>query len=363
MPHYYDLVSSAEIEEHGYPRYLEKALTIPVKKRAFNKILHIKAHLLASGIPHKRDDNLLVCSWNLKEFGQSRKHPEFYCYIAEIINAFDLVVIQEVRRSIHELIILKNILGDHWAYIINDVTEGDEGNTERSVILYNLRRVDFNGFSGELVASNGPQVKRTPHITGFVASWKHFSIVNVHLDPGDSDESAARRKAELQSIMDTLAPKLNTGGLGYENIIISGDFNFYPEIDDAAIAMLAGYGFEQVEKLKHVDTTLAMNPFTYDRLFIRRDKYFALIRDANGDESCGVMEFRSLFEQSLTTYQSMARSDYKERNPHKELSDSYYPTYFWVHWLSRQMSDHYPIWMEVNTDSSEAYIQEKLAAL
>jgi len=363
MPNYYDLVSSTEIAERGYPRFLKKVLSTTVKKRAFNKILKIKAHLASAGVPRKRDDNLLVCNWNLKEFGQSRKHPEFFYYIAEIINAFDLVVIQEVRRSINELTILMNILGDHWAYIINDVTEGNDGNTERSVLIYNLRRVDFNGFSGELVVSNGEQIKRTPQITGFIAAWKHFSIINVHLEPGNTDASAAHRRGELQRIMETLQPKLSTGGLGYGNIIISGDFNFYPEKDDAAVALLGEHGFQQVENLKRADTTLAQNKYTYDRLFIRRDKYFELIRDSNGDESCGVVEFKSLFQDDLTTYKSIAESDYHERNPTKQLSASYYPTYFWVHWLSRQMSDHYPIWIEINTDSSLTYLQEKLAAL
>ena len=33
--------------------------------------------------------------------------------------------------------------------------------------------------------------------------------------------------------------------------------------------------------------------------------------------------------------------------------------YFWVHWLSRQMPDHYPIWIEINTDSSVTFLEGK----
>ena len=362
MPHYYDLLSTTEIEENGLPRFLEKTLTAAEKKRTIKKVLQIKQHIKASGVPNKRDDNLLVCNWNLKEFGQSHKHPEFYYYIAEMMFAFDLVVIQEVRRSIKELKILANILGNNWAYIINDVTEGNEGNSERSAILYNTKRVDFNGFSGELVIDQGPQLKRTPHITGFLTAWKHFSIINVHLDPGDDVTNAAHRKAELQSILDTLEPKAKTGGLGYENIIISGDFNFYPTIDNASIEMLRDYGFEQVENLTIVDTTLAKNNYTYDRIFIKRDIYFDLIEDDEGAEIGGVVEFRTLFENNLATYKGLAKGDYKRRN-NKDLKDSSYTNYYWVHWLSRQMSDHYPIWFEMNTDSSTSYLESKFEQL
>ncbi len=363
MPNYYDLVANSEIEEQGHPRFLKKTLTTSEKKRSIKKILQIKEHLTACVVPKKRDDNLLLCNWNLKEFGQSHKHPEFYYYIAEIMNAFDLIVVQEVRRSIKELKILANILGKNWTYIFNDVTEGSEGNSERSAVLYNIKRVDFSGFSGELVVEQGQQLKRTPHITGFLTAWKHFSIINVHLDPGKNDINAAHRKDELQRIMDTLEPKLKTGGLGYENIIISGDFNFYPAKDDDSIDLLSDYGFEQVEKLSDVDSTLAKNDYTYDRLFIKRDRYFEIIKDENGLENGGVVEFRSLFKNNLSTYKSMAKKDYEERNPGKKLKESYYPTYYWVHWLSRQMSDHYPIWFEMNADSSTNYLKNKLSEL
>ncbi len=363
MPHYYDLLPSSEIEEHGHPRFLKKTLRASEKKRTIKKIFQIKEHLTVCGVPNKRDDNLLLCNWNLKEFGQSLKHPEFYYYIAEIMFAFDLIVIQEVRRSIKELKIIANILGEYWAYIINDVTEGFEGNGERSALLYNTKRVDFSGFSGELVVDQGPQLKRTPHITGFRTAWKHFSIINVHLDPGKKETNASHRKDELQSIMNILKPKLKIGGLGYENIIISGDYNFYPNVDDKSIGLLRNNGYEQLKKLSDIDTTLAKNNYTYDRLFIKRDKYFDIIKDKEGNENGGVVEFRSLFENNLNTYKHMAKNDYKRRNPNKELKDSNYPNYYWVHWLSRQMSDHYPIWFEMSTDSSIKYLESKFNKL
>jgi len=361
MPNYYDLLPDEEIQQHGHPRFLEKELTNVEKKRALRKILDIKESTKQQGVPNKREGNLIFANWNLKEFGQSQKHPEFYCYIAEIMYAFDLIVIQEVRRSIRELQILVNLLGRDWCYVINDVTEGNAGNSERSAIIYNRKRVDFNGFSGELVVDQGVQLKRTPHITGFVTAWKHFSIINVHLDPGKKEANATNRKNELSSILETLEPKFKTGGLGYENIIISGDFNFYPNIDNASVELLKQHSFAQVASISNVDTTLAKNNYTYDRMFIKRDENFEIIQDENNIEKGGAFEFRTLFEANLNTYKSKATKDYLTRNPTKTLTDARYPNYYWVHWLSRQMSDHYPLWIEINTDSSVQYLEGKLA--
>jgi len=360
MPIYYDLLPESEIEENGHPRLLGEEMNTTTKKRAINKILHIKKYLKDSKVPDRRGDNLLLCNWNFKEFGQSYKHPEFYYYMAEIMAAFDMIVIQEIRRSIKELNIIKNLLGDNWFYIINDVTEGSEGNKERNAILYNSKRVVFNGFSGELVVPRGPQIKRTPHITGFLSDWKNFSIINVHLEPNRKSESVKLRYEELSKIMDVLEPKAKTGGLGYENIILSGDFNFYPGLDDDSINFLKEKGFYQVEKLKSIDTTLAINDFTYDRFFIKRDKYLSIVKDGDGNENSGVIDLRTLFEKDIYVYKEMAKEDYHRRNPTKTLSDNGYPGYFWVHWLSRQMSDHNPIWIEISTDSSEDYLKSKL---
>ena len=77
MPHYYDLLPDSEILECGHPRYVERELTNAEKKRALGKILEIKNHLSSMKVPEKKGDNLLLCNWNLKEFGQSQKHPEF----------------------------------------------------------------------------------------------------------------------------------------------------------------------------------------------------------------------------------------------------------------------------------------------
>jgi hypothetical protein len=49
--------------------------------------------------------------------------PESYAYIAEVVDRFDLVAVQEVRADLKALEALRSRLGKHWAYLVSDVTE------------------------------------------------------------------------------------------------------------------------------------------------------------------------------------------------------------------------------------------------
>lgn len=97
-----------------------------------------------------------------------------------------------------------NLLGKDWSYLINDITEGNDGNSERFAYLYDTRRVKFSGRAGEILlwkelfdeteTEKDFQLKRTPYITGFIAGWKSFSLPNVHLQPEDSKKGREVKK-------------------------------------------------------------------------------------------------------------------------------------------------------------------------
>jgi hypothetical protein len=93
--------------------------------------------------------SLLLASWNICEFdspayGLRTDEPLFY--IAELIDHFDLVAIQEVRDDLAALERLMYLLGWWWKDIITDVTEGVPGNRERMAFLYDSRKVRFGGW-------------------------------------------------------------------------------------------------------------------------------------------------------------------------------------------------------------------------
>ncbi|MCB0473357.1 MAG: endonuclease, partial [Flavobacteriaceae bacterium] len=103
-----------------------------------------------------------IATWNLREFGKNnyggRSFEEIY-YIAEIISAFDLIALQEIRGDLTEFNSLKKILGPQWDFLATDVTDGRAGNDERMVFLFNRDVIQFRNIAGELTLKEGQKVK------------------------------------------------------------------------------------------------------------------------------------------------------------------------------------------------------------
>ncbi len=115
------------IEEYDSPSLVKQ------KKRTANKLIALRDQL--SNIPSsKLNYNLLLCTWNIREFDSGTYGERIFesnYYIAEIISKFDIVAVQEVHRSLSGLKKVLLILGDTWKYVVSDTTEGARGNDER----------------------------------------------------------------------------------------------------------------------------------------------------------------------------------------------------------------------------------------
>ena len=200
----------------------KRLMTDEDKKRTVTNLIRLKEGLVQKIPAKKVDDNLLLCSWNIKNFGKIKNRTaESLYYIAEIINAFDIVSLQEVNTDISDFKKVLKLLGSHWKHTLSDVTEGNSGNNERFGFMYDSRRVTHSGLSGELVISpemmaENPiirQLKRTPTFTGFESGWKKFSIVSVHLHPGDGSNGDGPtdkeiRKEEVRLLVEIMKKKL-----------------------------------------------------------------------------------------------------------------------------------------------------------
>ena len=140
---------------------------------------------------------LKIATWNLMHFGGAggyNRSTESLQYIAEIIDHFDLVSIQEVKRDLKQLkSLLKHFLGDEWDYVVSDTTEGDAGNDERMAVLYRKERVRLSREAGEIVlppvkgetgVERSRQLARTPYYLGFQAGWFKFKLCSVHIHYG-----------------------------------------------------------------------------------------------------------------------------------------------------------------------------------
>ncbi|WP_026449860.1 endonuclease/exonuclease/phosphatase family protein [Aequorivita capsosiphonis] len=352
-------------KENNYNRMLTDA----DKKRTLANLLRLREGIIEK-IPRKTvDTNLLLCSWNIKNFGTLKNRTaESLYYIAEIINSFDIVALQEINRDLSDFKKVLKLLGSNWKHTFSDVTEGNSGNDERFGFIYDCRRITQSGLSGEIVISpelieENPiisQLKRTPIFTGFESGWRKFSVVSVHLHPGQGSTNKAIRKEEVRLLMEILKRKIHSAAFEDRNVVIVGDTNLYKE-DNDIVKLITDTDFEESNGLQGKFTNTSLNQI-YDRVFLNVNDYFKLSLDANGKEKGGVF---NLFDyvyintpEEIENYHNLMRE--QKENPDTLTSDSKFKDYFNKYWKRNQMSDHLPIWIEVQTESSDEFLANKL---
>ncbi len=383
---YNDLRPAQEIIPNKYSlTFIEKAtgnqlVSEEDKKRTLENLVTLKEGIRQK-IPQKKlDSNILLATWNIKEFGHLEDRlPESYFYIAEIISAFDIVAVQEIKRKLNDLNIIMRLLGGNWDYIMTDITEGDRNNKERFGYIYDTRRVKLSGLSGEMVispeianTSTVKQLKRTPAITGFESSWKKFSVISLHLHPGDDAAQAADpndpdsvdvpsdhdvRKEEVRILIELIKEKLEKKHFWNENLILLGDTNLY-ESDDEIVDLITNEGFKECEGLIGQFTNTSLSQI-YDRIFLKVDRYFKLIKNENDVEKGGVF---NLYDYVLRADQRAAYHDYMlqhKDNPNTLVDDDAFDSYFHRYWKRNQLSDHLPVWIEIEADSSKDFLKSK----
>ena len=204
-------------------------------------------------------------------------------------------------------------------------------------------------------------MKRAPFITGFVAGWKKFSLVNLHLHPNDARKDLAFRKEEVRLLVAAIQEKIDRGRFWNENLILVGDFNFYAGAnkDDSTVQLLYDAGFKEIDALKGVDTNASQSQ-AYDRLFFKVNEYFQIGLDDAGNQRGGVLNpFNYVFQEPVfQEYDTQMLADYGGgqdlTNP--ELLAEYFLRY----WRRGQLSDHFPIWSEIIIDSSDDFLTNKL---
>ncbi len=362
MPWYNDL---RPINDENRVNY---ALTFPKlknkdKPRIISNILFLRKVLEAEIPDKKSDENLILGSWNIQNLGSyTKRTPESMYYIAEIINRFDLIGIQEIKPNLNDFHKILKLLGSNWDFIINDVTGGRAGNRERFGYLYDKRKISFRGLAGEIVLWHDQpnqkfdvsQLERTPFISGFKAGWKNFSIINLHLQPGTSKEDKGLRKREVSSLMTLIKTRMMDKQFWSENIIIMGDLNLYKK-DKDIVDLFNQAGFVESRSLKGQLTSFGNHPF--DRIFFFQNKYFDIKSSGAGG---GVFRFSDYVyrDEDFNTYKDLMLAH--KGNPKTLKNNIAFKKYFTQKWRRTQVSDHFPIWIELNIDSTDDFLKSKL---
>jgi endonuclease/exonuclease/phosphatase family metal-dependent hydrolase len=343
------------------PNYTEIARLPEGEKRA-RIVSGLKALQAAmkdpeKGIPPKTaNDTLLLATWNIREFDSGRyglRDLEAYYYIAEIVNRFDLVAVQEVRDSLYPLQRLKRLLGPDWEYLVTDVTLGRSGNSERMAFLYDKRKVDFTGLAAELVLPKEMekempvQFARSPYIASFRAGWAYFSLVTVHIYYGKTTPVDERRLKELTALGKTVAKNASnfSGANIYkpdekperDNLILLGDFNIFNR-KDVTMEALTSSGFVVPKELQEIPGSNVDKKKHYDQI-----AFFKRLASLRSTGRAGVFDF---FEHVYREADEKLYSKERKEKPGRSFRD----------WRTYRMSDHLPMWVEFGIDDSEAYL-------
>jgi endonuclease/exonuclease/phosphatase family metal-dependent hydrolase len=332
-------------------------------KRTIERLLALREQL--APIRLKRNPRtLLLATWNVRDLGANGFNPrdreeEAYYYIAETIATFDLVAVQEVNRNLAPFQKVMKLLGPRWDYIVTDATEGRGGNDERMAFVFNSGVVRFRKIAGEIVlpggqtiipagaaagasaATAGVQFARTPFLVSLQAGWFRFNLCTVHIYYGeDTGPKLEQRRQEIERIARFFKARQEKEN---EDYILLGDFNIVSPQHETMQA-LESNGFVVPEPLKF-GAGVAERGHFYDQIALRvREKRLEI-----GEG--GVIDlYRSVFrEEDLPAYLPLMQQD--------SAAEAANPAKYFRKWRTWQISDHMPMWIELRTDFSDAYLK------
>lgn len=229
-------------------------------------------------IPAKAPANLLVGTWNVRDFDKVtakwRSQPgdspirdySNIAAIAAIVSRFDIAAIQEVRESAQGFLLMMAALGPEYAFLVTDVTEGKRGNNERLAFVFDSSRVHPSGLACELVvaaqqAGISPDVlqgqfARTPYAVSFARESGSLTLVTLHVTYG---AAPADRIAELTEIAQWLARWAKKGDPWGSSLIALGDFNIDRK-GDALYDAFTSTGLTPPDALNYVPRTVFDDP-------------------------------------------------------------------------------------------------------
>ena len=313
------------------------------------KLLALRDSLYDQITRDRRPNSLIVGSWNIREFDSGKggeRLDESYHYLAEIIDRFDICAVQEIRDDLEPLENLVRLLGPDWDYFVTDVTAGSKGNRERQAFLYNRNRMFFRNLIGEIVLPdkslvNGLQFARTPFFAAFQAQWFRFVLCSVHMFYGaDRGAKKAQRVAEIDAIAKEVAKRAAKENEVY---ILLGDMNVVDR-DDETYKALAKHKL----MIPNFGPTNLLGTKFYDQLvFTGEGERVRMLRH-------GTLDWRDIVflpeEQDYYEPLGNVNPDKPDGKRYKNW-DRGYKT-----WATHQMSDHLPLWVELEIDYSDEYL-------
>jgi endonuclease/exonuclease/phosphatase family metal-dependent hydrolase len=307
---------------------------------------------LSHDVPKKTDRNLLIATWNIREFGNltpkwnstegdtPKRDLHALACIKEIVKRFDVVAIQEAQKRLGALRELLVGLGRSWAVILTDPVEDDKGDDERLAFLFDRSRLEVSGLACELVVpyswskAKRPktgiaaialerQFARTPYAVSFRRGSAIFTLVTLHVYWGSkSDQDIEERTKELSSIATWLQAWARDPDTWDQNLICLGDFN----IDRSGSALWQAFTSTNLTtpvELQSPNRQVGGRPLEH---FYDQISWFTEAKDGSKPLlSLRYTDRAGLFDWSLTALAETGLTGQQK---------------------SFRISDHYPLWVE-----------------
>jgi Predicted extracellular nuclease len=299
-----------------------------VTKETARGLLALQKRIDAAKIPpSKLDETLNIATWNIREFGKKRRTEAAIHYIAEILGQFDVIGIVELRDDLTDLGRVLKILGPYWKCVYSDMIPDAGGNRERLAFLYDNRATTFTGFAAE---ASPPRVKkgeeyitdisfwRSPYMASFRAGNFDFVLLTAHIRWGNTTE--ARRK-EIENLADWIEAKRQEKSKEDKDLIVMGDFNIGSR-NDSLFKAITKHGLQIPKALLGTHGTDLARGKRYDQIL-----HYPIYPE-NFTNAGGELDF------------FLDNAHIKELFPGSMTKDQF--TY--------QISDHLPLWMQINTN-------------
>lgn len=355
-------------------------------RRTIPRLRDLRVQLSAEVPPKDSEGNLLLASWNLRDFGvpgggfgHGERLPESYFCIAETLSRFDFVAVQEVNE-LYAWEEVMTILGPDYGFIASDVTEGKSGNGERLTYLYDKRKVSFRNIAGEIVlqpsmlisetAKGGQQFARTPYFASFRAGWRKFDICTVHIYYGEKGGAKLQRRIEeIEEIVAVLGKRADVANEAGKAMILLGDFNIVG-LEHKTMQALEKKGFVVPPGIQEPPTG-ERNSY-YDQIAFKLAENDALVLPTGKKEEAGSVPvlsglfkpdeidlYRPYFEPLRKAAEEKAAAEAAKKG--KPTPEPIEPADYYGEWRTWQISDHQPLWVRLDADDSDEYLERLLS--
>lgn len=199
-------------------------------------------------------------------------------------------------------------------------------------------------FPGEALDQSFKQFARTPFIVSFQSGWIKIDLAMVHIYFGDNEDPKLleQRRREIMRLTEALgdraAKEMKANPDSPVLTAVLGDFNILSAEHETMQALEAN-GFEVPPEIRKIPGSNVEKTKAYDQIAFwdpKRKRGYVEV-DVRG---AGVFDF----------YEHVYRLDQRAVYQPDRTEGSY------RNWRTYKMSDHLPMWVELTSDFSDAYI-------